>query len=439
MTQRFIIIGTGVAGIAAAQAIRQQLAQASITLIGDEPDLYYSRPGLAYYLTKELPESSLFPLHRSALQKLNIGIVHGRAAQIDPDAHRIRLANGQNLPYDRLLIATGASAALPKLPGTELEGVVKLDNLADTRHIIKLARKTRTAVVIGGGITALEIVEGLAARKIAVHYLLRRDRYWSGVLEEEESRVIETRLRAEGVQIHYHTQATQIIENRGRVAGVLTQDGRQIPCQMVALAVGIRPRLELAAAIGLRIERGILVNEFLQTSHPDIYAAGDVAQVFDPLTGYYNIDSLWGPARQQGHIAGLNMAGGRSLYQKLAPFNVTRLAGLTTTIIGAVGNGQDDDLVGIARGDSETWRQLPAAIAAQKSFDVNRMRVMVGSQFLIGAIVMGDQTLSLPLQHLIAEKADITTIRDNLLNPQANLSETLLDFWTSWRNEYATQ
>ncbi|MBT3391045.1 MAG: NAD(P)/FAD-dependent oxidoreductase [Chloroflexi bacterium] len=439
MTQRFVIIGTGVAGIAAAQAIRQKLPQASITLIGNEPDLYYSRPGLAYYLTKELPETGLFPIQRDELKKLNIGIVHGRAAQIDPDAHRIQLANGQNLPYDRLLIATGASAAWPKLPGNDLEGVVKLDNLPDTRHIIKLARKARSAVVIGGGITALEIVEGLAARKVSVHYFLRRARYWSNVLDEEESHIIEDRLREEGVQIHYHTEATQIIGKRGRVVGVLTQDGRKIPCQIVAIAVGIRPRIELAAAIGLRVERGILVNQFLQTSQPDIYTAGDVAQVFDPLTGRYNIDSLWGPARQQGHIAGLNMAGGQILYQKSAPFNVTRLAGLTTTIIGAVGSGEDDDLIGIARGDSETWRQLPAAIAAQKGFDVNRMRVMVGSQYLIGAVVIGDQTLSRPLQHLIANKADITAIRDDLLNPQANLSETLLDFWTIWRKDHATQ
>ena len=310
---------------------------------------------------------------------------------------------------------------------------------ADYLRRIRDEGKVTAAVVIGGGITALEIVEGLAARKINVHHLLRRDRYWSNVLEEEESRVIETRLREDGVQIHYHTQATQIIGKHGHVSGVLTQDGHQIPCQMVAIAVGIRPRTELAVALGLQVERGILVNELLQTSQPDIYAAGDVAQIFDPLTERYNIDSLWGPARQQGQIAGLNMAGAQIPYIKSAPFNVTRLAGLTTTIIGAVGSGEDDDLIGIARGDSETWRQLPEAIAAQKGFDVNRMRVMVGHQYLIGAVVMGDQTLSRPLQHLVAEKVDISSIRDDLLDTQANLSEILLDFWTSWRNDHATQ
>ena len=177
----------------------------------------------------------------------------------------------------------------------------------------------------------------------------------------------------------------------------------------------------------------------MQTSHEDIFAAGDVAQVLDPLTGRYNLDSLWTPARQQGHIAGLNMAGTQSTYYKAVPFNVTRLAGLTTTIIGTVGRGLDEDLVGIARGDSETWRQLPDAISAQKGFDVNRVRVLVGERRLLGAVVMGDQTLSQPLQQIIARQADITPIRDALLQPQADIPEIILDFWSRWRNEDATK
>src|SRR6185436_7640 len=108
------------------------------------------------------------------------------------------------------------------------------------------------------------------------------------------------------------------------------------------------------------------------------------------------LDSLWNPAREQGFAAGLNMAGKRTAYTKSVPFNVTRLAGLTTTIIGMVGRGRDDDLVGIARGDRETWRELPDAVLAQSGFEVNRVRLLVGEKTLLGAIVMGDQKLSLP-------------------------------------------
>ncbi len=435
---RFVIIGAGVAGVSAAIAIRQQHPSAAIQVIGDEAAGYYSRPGLAYYLSKELPEKGLFPNLSSTFRAFHIQFVKGRGAQIDPVAYQLRLANGQAVAYDRLLIATGARAAWPQISGNDLTGVVKLDNLADTHQLIKLARKARSAVVLGGGITALELVEGLTAHKVQTHYFLRRDRYWSSVLDEEESRLIEQRLKKEGVQIHYHTETAQILGRRGRVAGVQTQDGRTIPCQIVAIAVGIRPRTELAAEIGLQVGRGIIVNEFLQTDHPDIFAAGDVAEIYDPLTENYVIDSLWGPARQQGSLAGQNMTGLNTPYSKTVPFNVTRLAGLTTTIIGTVGRGADEDLLGIARGDSETWRQLPAAITAQKGFDVNRLRLMVGSQHLLGAIVIGDQTLSRPLQNLISEKVDITPIRELLLAPDADLSEIIVDFWSSWRTDHAS-
>lgn len=222
------------------------------------------------------------------------------------------------------------------------------------------------------------------------------------------------------------------------MAGVRLLDGRTLRCQILAYAIGIRPRVELAQKAGLAVDRGILANETLQSSHPDIYVAGDVAQVYDPLSKRSIIDSLWGPARQQGYTAGLNMAGKRTAYIKKIPFNVTRLAGLTTTIIGTVGRGGDEDLVGIARGDSETWRSLPDAIVAQTGFEVNRLRLLVGESTLLGAIVMGDQKLSFPLEKIISGHADITPIRDRLLSPGAPIADIIADYWTTWRNDYAS-
>ena len=161
--------------------------------------------------------------------------------------------------------------------------------------------------------------------------------------------------------------------------------GGRIRCDLVAIAIGVRPRMKLAQLSGLEVDRGILVNEYMQTSAADIYAAGDVAQVYDPFTGKSVVDSLWGPAREQGAAtAGTNMAGIEKAYSKPVAFNVTRLAGLTTTIIGKVGQGKDPDLHGIARGDSETWRQLPDSIAAQQDFDVNRLRLMLGEKTIVG-------------------------------------------------------
>ena len=437
MPRRHLIVGMGAAGIAAAETIRREDPSADVLLVSEDAYGYYSRPGLAYYLTGEIPEQMLYPFSQKDVDHLHLRRIQGRVARLHLQAHRVELQQGESLPYDRLLLATGSQAAMPGLPGVDLQGVVKLDDMDDARQILKRSRRARGAVVVGGGITALEIVEGLRARRVSTHYFMRRDRYWGNVLDETESRIVEHRLTEEGVQIHYHTELSEILGKGDRVSGVLTTDGRQIKCGLVAVAIGVRPRKELADEVGLETDRGILVNEYLQTSAPDVFAAGDVAQVLDPFSGRAILDTLWGVAVAQGRAAGLNMVGRGTPYRKAVPFNVTRLAGLTTTIIGTVGRGVDADLLGIARGDSETWRQLPDAIAAQEDFQVNRLRILVGERTLIGAIVMGDQTLSQPLHRLIAQQTDITAIRDRLLQPGANLGDLIAQFWAEWRTDHA--
>jgi nitrite reductase (NADH) large subunit len=440
---KYVMIGSGVAGIAAIEAIRsihpspvrgRDGGGVEITLIGDDPHGFYSRPGLAYYLTGELHDKALFRRTVDDLRDLNFRYIKGRVMEILRAEHTLELENQLPVPYDRLLIAVGAQAMPLEVPGADLEGVFKLDHMEDAKRILKHARRGKTAIVVGGGITALELVEGLVSHGMKVHYLLRGDRYWSNVLDAQESRIIEHRLQEEGVTLHHHAEVIEVTGRNGRVSGVRFLTGQELKCDLVAYAIGIRPRVELAKQAGLAIDRGILVNEYLQTNDIDIFAAGDVAQAYDPLTGRSVLDSLWGPARQQGHIAGVNMAGRKTAYLKSPPFNVTRLAGLTTTIIGTVGRGRDDDLVGIARGDSETWRQLPDSMTAQTGFEVNRLRVLVGEKTLLGAIVMGDQKLSLPLEKIISGNVDISPIRERLLEPNAKVGDVIADFWMGIKN-----
>ncbi len=195
--------------------------------------------------------------------------------------------------------------------------------------------------------------------------------------------------------------------------------------------MGVKSRTELAKAAGLKTDRGILVDEYLQTSAPDIFAAGDAAQAYDPSTGSSYVDTLWMPARKQGYTAALNMAGKRKPYARSTAVNVVRLAGVMISIIGAVGSGHDEDLLGVARGSSETWLQLPNTIPMVTGSKLNHLRVMVGENLLLGALVLGDQKLSLPLQQLITEKVDITPIRNQLLQSEAQLGHIIMNFWSS--------
>jgi NADPH-dependent 2,4-dienoyl-CoA reductase/sulfur reductase-like enzyme len=426
---RYVILGTGIAGVAAAETLRTLDPISEILLVSDDPFGFYSRPGLAYYLTGEIPEKQLFLFSKKGKLNLNIQHIHGRVSHLDPIAHAIKIEPSGLLTYDRLLLATGASAVPLDIPGAALQGVVKLDNLEDTRHILSLARHTKTAVVVGGGVVGVELVEGLVAQGVKVHYFLRGDWFWSNVLGEAEANMVERHLRHDEVIIHHNTEIAEILGKRGKVRGVRTAKGMVIKCNMVAVGIGVRPRMELAQAARLKTDRGILADETLQTSHPDIFTAGDVAQIFDPQTGHSSVDNLWYPARKQGRIAAMNMAGQKQVYLRTVAVNVLLLGGIMTTIIGAIGSKREEGPVYTSRGSSETWQQLPNTIATENGSDVSHVRLMVGEQNLLGALVMGDQKISKPLKEMINAQVDITPIRMQLLQSNAQLGQSVMEYW----------
>ncbi len=426
---RNVIIGTGISGFSAAQTLRSLDSEADILLVSEDPHGFYSRPGLAYYLTGEIPEKQLFPFLKKGKLNLDVQHVKGRVTRLDPKSHSMEIDPPGSLVYDRLLLATGASYVPLDVPGADLRGVVKLDNLEDTRHILSLVRHTKSAVVVGGGVVGLELAEGLVAQGIKTHYLLRGDWFWSNVLAEGESRMIERNLAHDGITLHHHAEIVEILGKNGKVRGVRTTQGDVIRCDMVAVGIGVRACKELAQAAGLKTDRGILADEYLQTSDPDIFAAGDVAQILDPLSGRSSIDNLWYPGRKQGRIAASNMAGQKLTYQRTVATNVLRLAGVMTTIIGSIGSGRDEGPMYTTRGSSETWQQLPNTIATEGGTELNHLRLVVGERVLYGAVVMGDQKIARPLREMINNQVDITPIREQLLPSSARLGQIIMDYW----------
>ncbi len=428
MARRYVIVGTGAAGLAAAEAIRGCDPSGDILVLGDDAHGFYSRPGVAYYLAGEIPEKSL-----SLRQGGDFRRLRALVTEVRPRDH-IVVADGREYVYDRLLLATGSVSSRLSVPGSELGGIFSLDNIEDAKGIIEGSRKGRTAVVVGGGFTALELVEGLVSRGMKTHYLLRGDRFWPKVLSKAESGIVENRLRRQGVEIHHNTEVVRVLGEKGRVAEVETSNGR-IRCHMVAAGIGVKPRLELARASGLKTDRGIVTDEFLRTSVDDVFAAGDAAQVIDPVHGSLALDVLWGTALEQGRIAGHNMACDKPIpYKKAVSCNVTRMAGVTAAIMGAVGQDDvDDDLLTISRGDSESWRRIPGVMAVQADYEVNHVRLTLGPSTIEGALVIGDQTLTRPLCDLVSNRVDISSIIPELSRPGDSLRDAVIGFWLGWR------
>jgi len=422
------IIGSGIAGLSAAETIRSADPSSLITLVSEEEYPFYSRPGLAYLLAGTIPEKQLVIRSAAVLAELALQRITGRVEQILPAQHQFRLSDGRILSYDRLLIATGASSIPPEFPGRDLDGVLRLDGLKDARALVARSKRARAAVVVGGGSTALELVEGLHARGVKAHYFLRGARYWARVLDPVESAMVEAGLARKGVAVHRHTEIVRALEHRGKLVAVETNAGARLDCDLVAVATGIRPRLTLAQEAGLDIDRGILVGELLETSAPDVFAAGDVAQAWDPAVGMAVLDTLWSAAAQQGRVAGLNMAGARMPYRKRVALNVTQLADIVTTVVGEVGGEPDPDLVTITRGQSEAWRGWTAGTSIIDQQAMSRIRIRLNGGRILGAVIMGDQTLSAPLASLIGDRVDVTPIRQTLLDRPETIASTLLDF-----------
>lgn len=428
MSRHYVLVGSGIASLSAAESIRSADPDARITLVSREEGAFYSRPGLAYLLTSEVPEKGLHIRTPQEIAALGIERFVADAIELRPEQHELVLSGHRLLRYDRLLIATGATSVPADFPGATLGGVVQVDGLAEARDFVVRSRAASSAVVVGGGSTALELVDGLHAQGVTTHYLMRGERYWSKVFDPVESAIVEARLMGVGVHLHRHAAVREAIGERGQLVGVTLESGLRIPCEMLAVAIGVRPRLELATSAGISTQRGILTSAFLETSAPDVFAAGDCAQVYDPVTQTSSMDTLWASALQQGRIAGLNMAGVRVAHRKRPPINVTKVGGITVTIIGAVGQGTDPDLLTLTRGQSERWNADAEAWSVSAARRSDRLRVVVSGRTIVGAVVMGDQSVSRPLAHLIGEEVDISSLRPLLDAAPDNAMELLLDF-----------
>ncbi len=432
----YLIIGNGAAGVTAAETIRQQDPDGSITIVGAEPYPMYSRPGLAYVLTNDIPAEQIFARSREWYTHFRIHFIHGRAQRLDPTQQKLFLADGQALRYDRLLIATGSQAVAPPYPGINLDGAAYLDTLDSTKALMRQAKRGRRAVIIGGGITALEMTEGLAQRGVKTHYFLRGGRLWGRVFNDAEAELLDQKIRAHGVQLHYHTEINQVLGNRrGKVRGVRLADGREFKCNLVGIAIGVKPQLDLVRGTAVEIDRGILVNEYMQTSVPHVFAAGDCAQVYDRWTEKYTLDILWPSAVAEGRAAGLSMTGNGAPYHKGSPFNACLLFGLHITLMGQINpqqNGQAEPEViqHLSRGSSEVWHTFRRhyACAWAENGD-NTVRLVIDGDYLAGALIIGEQRLADPLRHIVENKVNIAYLLPKLQAGGQVMRQTLNQFW----------
>ena len=352
---KHVIIGSGPAGVVAAETLRKADSTADITLLCGEGEAPYSRMAIPYLLSKKIDETGTHLRHeKDHFDRLGIKLVDASARAVDTQNKLITLDNSQ-LPYDRLLIATGSVASLQNIPGINLPGVHTCWTLADVRAITAKAKPGARIVQMGAGFVGCIIIEGLLKHGFDLTILVRSGRMVSRMINPIASGMIRRWCESKGVTIKVNTQAEKITAV-GDSLEITLEDGNVLPADIYLSLVGVKANVGFLAGSGIAIDKGILVDETMQTNIPDVYAAGDVAEFIDCISGQREVNAIQPNAVDQARIAAQNMLGNATTSRGSFAFNVLDTLGLISSSFGAwngLPGGESSELV-----DEERYRYL---------------------------------------------------------------------------------
>jgi NAD(P)H-nitrite reductase large subunit len=330
----YVVVGTGPAGVIAAETLARTDPSGSVTLIGGEPEAPYSRMAIPYLLADDIKEEGTHLRHgKDHYKTLGIDLMQGQVASVSPDDKSLAMADGSTVRFDSLLIATGSEAARPPVPGMDLGGVENCWTLEDARKIAAATKKGSRVVLMGAGFIGCIVLEALAARGVELTVVEMEDRMLPRMMDHAGGDMIKRWCENKGVNVLTSTQVSAIEKSNGALS-VSFAGGDGIEADVVVCATGVKPNIGFLEGSGIDCEYGVLVDNNLATNKDGIYAAGDVAQGPELLTGAKEIHAIQPTASEHGRIAALNMAGQPTRYGGSLSMNVLNTLGLVSSSFG---------------------------------------------------------------------------------------------------------
>jgi NAD(P)H-nitrite reductase large subunit len=410
---KYVIVGGSAAGIGAVEAIRKVDKAGSITVISDEACPQYSRPMISDFVSGKADFHKMQCRDEAFWKQHNVeAFTAKKAMALDLKAKTVTLEDGLKIGYEKLLLATGGKPFVPKMEGQEKDGVFTFTTIKDAEQVAAKinAVNAKSAVVIGGGLIGLSVTDALTKRGVKVTMVELQPKILSLLLDSQASDIVEGVVRAAGVNIVTGQSVTKITGkagNEGQVGGVVLTSGDAVPCDLVIVAIGVIPRTDLALGTELKVNRGIVVDNTMQTSVPDVYACGDVAEAYDFIAGMNRQLPLWPLAVEEGQVAGFNMAGVKTVYNGGTNMSSLKYFGIPIVSIGLANPKEDPSLEILTKID-----------VSQKIYK----KIVLKNNVIVGLTLVNSIDRAGTLYYLIKNRVNVKKFKAQLLADDFNLA-----------------
>jgi len=407
---QYIIIGGGPAGATAALELRGLDPKGEVLIISNEDYQFYKRSKIISLVSASCSEDDVFHKGKTLYDEHNINFIHGHVEKVFPDKKQVLLKDGKKFSYDYLLIATGGKPLVFPWKGVNLKGISTLYSLDDAKKVAEQACNARNVVVIGGGSIAMKAIQNFKKIGLEISIVEKASHLWPVGFDRKIARIVEKRIKEKGIRIYLNEEVVEFRGDNEKLTHVILKTGREIAADIAIITIGIKPNVDFLSDTYVRVDQGVIVDNNLRTTIPSIFAAGDVAQIYDPLYNLPILHPTWGNAKKQGRIAAINMTGGKMVYKGAIPIQTIRIFGFQAIAVGITHSKKNYDEISWVSFEKELCRKF-----------------VVRNNKLIGALVLGkdiDKNILKPLlKRAVSKQVEI----DNLKNL---LIEDNLDFET---------